>query len=232
MQKRKLYWLCGLTIAFIAVALATLCALVKHEPSFYTQAHMPPGEERKALANKFLTEFGQMVMDMKSEQWRCELSEAELNSFFDDQFMKLGEGESLRKVGISDPRINLGDDSVRLAFRYGSGWFSTVISYDLKVWLVPKEPNVIAVEVVSARAGGLPISSRTILQQLSDYAQTQNYKVTLYRKETNAVAVIELQQGQQPSSKMLTRLDVKSGKLAIHGRTMEHALALPMIKAP
>jgi hypothetical protein len=88
---------------------------------------------------------------------------------------------------------------------------------------------VIAVEVLRARAGGLPISSRAILHQLSDYAQNQNYKVTLYRHGSNPVAVIELQQYQPQSSKILTGFHVQSEKLTIQGKTLEHALLPPSI---
>jgi hypothetical protein len=105
-----------------------------------------------------------------------------------------------------------------------------VISYDLKVWLVPKEPNVIAVEVLSARAGGLPISSRAILNQLSEYAQNQNFKVTLYRHDSHPVAIIELQQSQSPH--ILTSLRVESEKIAMQGKTLEHALGPIVIKSP
>ena len=114
-----------------------------------------------------------MLANRKQETWGCDISKAELNSFFEEAFDQIGETEGLRKVGISATSVILEKDSVRLAFRYGRGMFSTVISYDLKIWLVPKEPNVIAVQILHARAGAMPISSRTILQQLSDFARSK-----------------------------------------------------------
>lgn len=233
MQKRKLSWLCGVTILIVGGGLTVLGVLVKHEPSFYLAKELPPSDERKAASNAFLRDFGQMILSMQQQAWHCDITETQLNSFFEEKFMEWGEGESLRKMGITSPRVCFEQDSMRFAFRYGRGWFSSVISYELKVWLVPKEPNVIAVEVIRARAGGLPISSRAILQQLSDYAQNQNFKVTLYRNESNPVAVIELQQYQPQSSKVLTSLQVQSEKLTIQGKTLEHALAPPLLnKAP
>jgi hypothetical protein len=233
MQKKKMSWLCGVTFLIVGGGLTTLTILVKHEPAFYLEKEIPPSEERKAASNAFLRDFGQMILSMKQESWHCDISEAQLNSFFEEKFMEWGEGESLRKMGITSPRVCLEQDSMRFAFRYGRGWFSSVISYDLKIWLVPKEPNVIALEVLRARAGGLPISSRAILQQLSEYAQNQNYKVTLYRHESNPVAVIELQQYQPQSSRILTGLHVQAEKLTIQGKTLEHALPpLVLMKTP
>jgi hypothetical protein len=88
------------------------------------------------------------------------------------------------------------------------------------------------VEVLSARAGGLPISSRAILNQLSEYAQNQNFKFTLYRHDTNPVAIVELQPSQPQSSHILTCLRIQSEKITMQGKTLEHALGPFVIKSP
>ena len=179
---------------------------------------------RKAL--EFVSRFGNMLAIIKhrgDENWWCEASEAQLNCFFEEVWVQMGEAEGLRKLGISSPNVVLEKDHVRLAFRYGSGWFSTVISYDLKIWLVPKEANVIAVEIQSARAGGLPISNHSILHQLTDFARKQNFKVTLYRHEGNTVAIIDLQGDQQHPCAVMTTLEIDANRIAIRGRTLEHA---------
>jgi hypothetical protein len=227
MPKRKLTWLCGLTLALLAGAVSALGAVVKHEPNFYRQSQVPPSETRKALASEFLCKFVQMMADIKGgkEAWGCDTSEAQVNCFFDEIWGQKGEAESLRDLGMSSPNVVFEKDHVRLAFRYGSGWFSTVISYDLKIWLVPKEANVIAVEIQSARAGALPISNRSILNQLTDFARKQNFKVTLFRHEGNTVAVIDLQGDQQHPKAILTTLYIDTNKLILRGKTLEHALA-------
>jgi hypothetical protein len=213
-------------LAIVTGAVSTLGAVVKHEPNFYRQSQVPASEARVALANEFFNNFLQMIANINSQEketWGCDATEAQLNSFFDEIWVKKGEAEGLRELGMSSPSVVLENDHVRLAFRYGSGWFSTVISYDLKIWLVPKEPNVIAVEIQSARAGALPISNRTILNQLTDFARKQNFKVNLFRHEGNTVAVIDLQ-GDQPRPKaVLTALEIQPNRLIIRGKTLEHA---------
>jgi len=228
MRKRKLGWLCGITVLLLGGGLTTLGALLEHEPSFYCQNQAPPSTARKELAYTFFRNFSPMMLNWEHEPtWGCDVTEAQLNCFFDEIFVQLGEAEELRKLGISSPNVSLEDDHVRLAFRYGSGWFSTVVSYDLKIWLVPKEASVIAVEIGRARAGALPISKLSILHQLSDLASKQNYKVTLYRHEGNSVALVDLQADQQPPKWILTTLKVGSKGLTIRGKTQEHAL-LPL----
>jgi len=226
MRRRKLGWMCGITILALAGGLTALAAALKHEPNFYCQGQVPPSEARKELAYTFCRNFGQMLADRdaKKETWRCDTTEAQLNCFFDEIFVQRGEAEELSKLGISSPSVTLEEDHIRLAFRYGSGWLSTVMSYDLRIWLVPKEANVIAVEIQSARAGALPISKQSILHELSELARKQNFKVTLYRHEGNSVALVDLQGDQQQPKSILTTLKVSTSKLTIRGKTLEYAL--------
>jgi hypothetical protein len=224
MRKFKLGWLCGITVMVLACGFTALGAALKHEPNFYRQNQVAPSPARTELAYTFARNFGQMIVNRKMESWGCDATEAQLNCFFDEIFVQRGEAEDLSKHGISSPTVTLEDDHVRLAFRYGSGWFSTVISYDLKIWLVPKEANVIAVEIQKARAGAVPISKQSILHQLAEIARKQNYKVTLYRHEGNSVALIDLQGDQQQPKSILTTLKVKDNTLVIRGRTLEHAI--------
>jgi hypothetical protein len=228
MRRLKLGWLCGITVLVLAGGLTALGAALKHEPNFYCQNQVPPSSARTELAFTFARNFGQMMANRTTEEtWGCDATEAQLNCFFDEIFVQRGEAEELSKLGISSPTVTLEDDHLRLAFRYGSDWLSTVISYDLRIWLVPKEANVIAVEIQSARAGALPISKQSILHQLSEIARKQNFKVTLYRHEGNSVALIDLQGDQQQPKSILTTLKVTTNKLTIRGKTLGHALGPP-----
>ncbi len=222
MRKRKWFGLCGIAAILIGVGLTALGVTVKHVPNFYTQSQVEPGDARTFLANEFLSNFTQMMLliNGRQEKWDCIASEAQLNSFLEELFPQLGEGESLRKLGMGSLVVTLEEDGMRLAFRYGSGLFSTVVSYELKIWLVPKEANTIAVEIVSARAGAVPISSQSILHQLSEYGRKQNKKVNLFRHDGHPVAVIGLQAEQDPHPKwILTAVEVHQNGLVIHGKT-------------
>jgi hypothetical protein len=160
-------------------------------------------------------------IDSHQESWGCVASAEEMNCFFQEAFVHKAEAESLRKLGISAPSVTLEGNQIRMAFRYGQGWFSTIVSYELRMWLVSKEANVIAVQILSARAGALPISCQSVLHQLTDFATKQNKKVTLYRHEGTPVAIISLQPDQPNPPSTLTVLDVSKDRLNIQGRTLE-----------
>jgi hypothetical protein len=232
MPRRKLFACCGFAILVLTGGLAALAAVVKHEPNFYQQAQLQATEGRRQIALGCVSKFAQMAEDRrnKKEKWGCAASESELNSFFQEMFNQQAEAENLRKLGISAPMVVLEDGQFRVAFRYDTGWFSTIVSYRVKVWLVPKEPNVIAVEFLSARAGGLPITSQALMTQLCDAARRLEYKVTLYRHEGNAVAVVQLQPNETHPWSLLTALQVTPNGFNIQGKTLEHALLPPVPK--
>lgn len=235
MPGRKTIAIGGIVGLVLAGGLTALGAVVKHEPSFYHETQLRADEGRKEKAQKCFSDFTQMILNKnaKMANWECHLTQDQMNSFFAEIFNERGESETLRKIGISSPSVVLEDENhLRLAFRYDTGWLSTIVSYRLKIWLVPKEPNVIAVEFLSARAGALPISSQSILQQLCDVARKQDFKVNLYRHEGNSVAVIQLQPNENHPDWLLTGLQVNSNKLSIHGKTPDHALGAPVVKTP
>jgi hypothetical protein len=232
MKKRNSWiWLAGILFCTLGVLATAFAITVKHEPNFYRQSQVPPSEDRKKKAAQFENNFLQMMIHVteRSPNWACTATEAEINCFFQELFVHRNEAESLRKLGISSFCVSLDGDQMRMAFRYGEGWFSTVISYELKVWLVSKEANVIAIQIRSARAGALPISCQSILHQLSEYATKLNYKVSLYRHEGTPVAIVSLQPEQPNPISTLTVLDFGANQVRIQGKTLEHALPPPLI---
>ena len=220
MRKPKTYLFCGYTALLLATAVAIGGLLVRHEPNFYRTREVDPGPERKQLSTKFGTDFMQMVLNVKgggAGGWHFAFTEKEINSFFQEDFVTSGEVENLRKLGITEPRVAFEDDCIRLAFRWGSGFWSTILSYDLRVWTVAKEPNVLAVEIRGRRIGGLPVSSQALLTEMTELAARHNIELTAYRHEGRPVAVLRFQADQIRPSAQLKCLRIKAGELTIGG---------------
>lgn len=241
MRNRKFWCMTGLVLAGLLLAISTLAVLLKHEPNIYAVMRRPESRERRDEGLQVLAGFEQMNQDRrtKHKDWRCAVTESQLNSFFQEGFQKKGEAERLGHLGISDLVVALDDDRVRVAFRYGSGWFSTVVCYDLQIWLVPKETNTIAIKVLRARAGALPIASRTILQRLAEFAHDLNFDVKFYRHEGMTVATIQLEPSNTynpywrlTSVKVRRRSEDGMGVLSVQGKTEDFALPLNLPPAP
>jgi hypothetical protein len=244
MRTKKNYLLAA--CAALLVAVLVLGVLLRHEPHFYRACALEPGLDRQQRSSKFANDFIQMVLNVQNQDaWHITMNEVDLNSFLQEDVANW-EAEQLRKLGISEPRVAFLDEGqVRIGFRYGSGFWSTVVSYDLRIWSVPKEPNVVAVEVRGRRIGAVPLSAQTVLAELIDLAarhnnniqlrtaeraeggkQTvvadalpHNIEVTPYRYEANPVALIrfQFQADQGRPSAQLKCLHVRPGELRLGG---------------
>jgi hypothetical protein len=199
-----------------------LVVLVRHEPAFYTRAEVPPGKHRMDCSGDFIREFYAKLIGgiYDKREWDARFTDEEVNSYFAEDFITKHYVENPLPQGISQPRVALNPDGIRLGFRYGSGAWSTVISVDMRIWLVTKEPNVVAMEFKGLYAGALPISAQSILEAVTEMAQQQNIEVTWYRHEGHPVVLLRFAADQNNPSFLLQRLELRPGKLRIAGRSL------------
>jgi hypothetical protein len=135
-----------------------------------------------------------------------------------------GLDQLLLNEGISDPRLTIEPDHLRLGFRYGSSPWSSVISIYFRVWLVPSEPNVVALELQGLHAGLLPFSAQSLLERVSDVLR-QKVNVTWYRHNSNPVALVRFQSDSNRTTVQMTNLELQDGKIIINGSSLDGAPA-------
>jgi hypothetical protein len=239
-MRKKNFYLLLLTLALVGASTAVaLGAVLRHEPTFYERAQVPAGAERKKLSDSFFNGVAQLLADVTKNRdggkWRHSFTEAQINSFFEEDFVRWGEADNFRKHGVSAPRILLEDDKLRLAFRYGTGFWSTVVSYDLRLWIVPREPNTIAVQILSRRLGALPLSSQALLSEMAEVARRHNINMetTLYRHEGYPVALVRFQSDGSRAPTSLHCLKINAASLIVAGGSSDgDAPACPDKKCP
>jgi hypothetical protein len=237
MRRKSVLMAFGILVLVGCAILGILALMARHEPSFYVHAGVPPGPVRVSQSKAFQTEFAQLIANITNREvlWKVTFSEAQLNSFFAEDFLRSGVAERLLPDNVSAPRVVLEQDRIRLAFRYGTPPWSTIISIDFKIWLAPKQYNVVVLELESLHAGSLPISAQSLLEQLSDALRRHNIEVTWYRHKGNPAAVLRFQSDQARPTVQLRRLTVRNGTLTIVGGSVETApspAATPQAQAP
>lgn len=241
----KLAWLRIFRMPFWAYAFlmtvvvgVTSAILMLHEPDFYRRCAEPSGTHRSDLSNEFFvkhfTPFVANFVDGRGS-WSATFTQQHINSFFEEDFVRFGDAEHFAKMGISEPRVEFKDGLIRIGFRYGLGKWSTVMSYDLKVWLVRQEVNVVAVEIQRRRAGAMPIPSQYIFQELKELGRKHNIDVAWYRHEGNPVAIVKFQYDRPRPSAQLRDVNVENGQLTIQGLSFDPAtspIEEPVKKGP
>ena len=125
------------------------------------------------------------------------------------------------------PRVAIDGDRLKLGFKYGHGFWSSVVWVELKVWLVANKSNLVAVEVCDLRAGRLPIGSQSILDWITEFARDSNVEVTWYRHKSNPVGLFRFYADQQQASSQILTFDVKDGKIVIAGKLVSDQPAPP-----
>jgi hypothetical protein len=223
--------LLGITIVVVLGGLAgVLVLLVRHVPDFYARAAAAPGKERWQRSAKFFEAFAQFCQDVRYyQEWSGHFEESCINSYLDEQFLSSGLADRVLPEGISAPRIAIEPDKIRLAFRYGTGSLSTIISIDMRMWLAPREPNVVALELQGLHAGSLPIAAQSLLEQVSEAARQNNIDVTWYRHNGNPVALLRFQADQDRPTIKLEHLVLQPGAIEVRGRSLDSSPLRAMV---
>ena len=220
MGRKSLVW--ALTIVLLlGTGVGTLLAvLVHHEPGFYTQAAVPPGEIRSKASGEFVSSFIRLIDGVANRrEWGEPFTQEQINSYFEEDFVNEHGAERPLPEYIHEPRVVLEPDKIRLAFRYGTGLWSTIVSIDVRVWLVVKELNVVAVEFQAVHAGALPISAQSMLERVAAMAEQHDIDPTWYRLNGHPVLVLRFQAERSTPTFQLQRLELQAGKLLVAGRS-------------
>jgi len=205
----------------LGLAFAGVFSLAKREPDFYHRAPNPGEYETRERAAQLLTRVQDLKNEIRSQsEWGETFTAEDLNCFFVENMSRKGNLASLLPEGVHSPRIAIDGDRLKLGFKYGDGFWSSVVWVELKVWLVKDEPNLVALEVCDLRTGSLPIGSQSVLDSISEAARDWNIDVTWYRNGSNPVGLFRFFANQtgQGGSQILT-LNVADGKIVIAGRT-------------
>lgn len=209
-----------LLVTLIFVFLGIVGLLLKQEPDFYVRenAYIPRAED-SAQAGKVVTRLNELQDDMRSSQkgeWGASFPAEEINAFFRERENNLASEAILRD--LPDQRVAIEDDRLRIAIRKGTGFFSTVVEVEVRLWLVKDQSNLMALEIVGFRAGALPLPKNWILDEISTAARRQNADVNWYRNGSNPVAICRLYSNQSRPETQITNFRIGESTISIGGR--------------
>lgn len=227
MRRKSLLW-GGLMLLLLSGLLCALAGLLWHEPSFYRHKIMPEGKLRSDLSKAFTRQLSTLMGSIIGEQerWQATFTETQVNSWFMEDFVDSGAADKMLPEGISEPRLSVERDVLRLGFRYGQVPWSTVVSIDVRVWMVPKESNTVALELLKLRAGALPISPKILIREVVSLIEKQNaertsIEVSWYRHNQHPVAVLRFFGSKARPTTQLRQLKIGQGMVTLSGKSVQ-----------
>jgi hypothetical protein len=221
MRRKSLLLALVILLVLVSGAGAAVALLARHEPAFYRNAAAAPGHQRRKLSNDFLIEFSQLTSAFLSEEpnWMARFDTEQINSYLQEGFLASGLDRQMLPEDVSDPRVTISTDRVRLGFRYGTGRWSTIVSIDLRPWVAKGEANTVVLELLALHAGALPISAQSLLEHMTEALRQSrnNLEVSWYRHDGHPVALLRFTSSQPRTSVLLQGVDLQPDKLVLRG---------------
>jgi hypothetical protein len=224
----------ALLVLITAGALGLLVTLLKREPAFYVHAAPRSDYDTREKASRLMTRVQELKNDIRTKgDWGETFTAEELNCFFAEMMCANGTFAGMLPKRFHAPRVAVEGDRLRLGFRYGTGFWSTVVSVEFRVWLVAEQVNLMAVEVCDLRLGSLGVGAQSILDAIGETARASNIEVTWHRHNGNPVGLFRFFPDQpRPASQVLT-LEVRDGTIVIAGKSVADGPAtMPTPRVP
>jgi hypothetical protein len=236
-MRRKTLIRIAMVLAALGGLLTALYLMLQHEPAFYRQKEIQPGALRKKQAGECENYIWNLLsaIDHKDEgrddhdAWGATFTEAQLNSYFQERFEQSGFHAVMPVKGVHSFRVAIDDDVVRLGFRLGEPPWSSVVSVDFKIWQVPNETNVIALQLLGVRAGMIPLSSKLLMDKLTALARAANSdtEVSWYRHDGYLVALLRFGATHPRQGNNLDELRVSQGRILLSGHSLNGLREVP-----
>lgn len=168
---------------------------------------------RKAEAKEFTQNTLALIDDVKqSRDWTHDFTQRQVNSWFIEELN--GKFSDLLPPGAKDPRIKITDEDVLLGFKYTHTAWSGVVSLRVKPW-VP-QPNQLALEIASVKAGTLPIPLEDVLKEIQRSIESRGWKVEWRQRDGNEVLLVDFTNSKKNRS-VLKSIALQEGRVRVSG---------------
>jgi hypothetical protein len=218
-------YLTGLVLCLVSVAV--VCAAILF--GLYRASQQVPDFYQRALVSTAVQESGErferQALALHNQvqhpgHWEARFTEDEINAWLAGVLPE--KFPQALASGISDPRVAIEGDTLRLAVRYERGSTSTIVSLAARAHLTD-EPNEIAVEIRDVRAGSLPVPLARFLEEIKLNAAQAGLPLRWTEAAGQPVALVRLPLTAKGSGRrrQMERLQLEDRALVVGGRTEE-----------
>jgi hypothetical protein len=214
-MSRRLRWgLIGLS-AFLAIAGLVLSGLyfaARYEPKFYRRAMQTDAAVSEKGSRQMLQRVSALIGDaQKIGRWEAVFTAEQINGWLAADFVR-NHPDTLPPT-MRDPRVEITPQKIVLACRYQRAAVSSVLTLTLDLYVPessPSERNRVALRIVRARAGLLPLPLDDVLKTIHEAVQESGCHLEWRNTSGDPVALITL---PPPHKNARTRLSIETIRL-------------------
>lgn len=188
---KRLAWLCA-TLGILAGLAGWFWWASRQSPDFYRVAELQVSNpiERKQVAQQFVERSQHIVEEIKSApRWSEEFTDAQINAWLIEEFP--GEFSESIPPEVSQPRVSLQPDGVRLGFKVDSdGPWKGIVSVHANARL--ETPNQLAVRLLSVRVGLVPMPLNRVIDLINEHVREADINITWQQRDGFQEALIPL----------------------------------------
>lgn len=190
-------------------------SVLGYVPAFYRTCSRGTAEDGRRLISR-VAAIGSAMGG--SGTWNAAVTETEINGWLRTDLPKNHSG--LLPAGVSDPRVNLADDMVRVGARVGWGPVAAVASLGVRIDRL--DADRVRADVRSVRIGGLPLPRGPAVRRLAAALTAAGMPTELQRVDGRSVAVVYISGVESVPGKThrLDTLDISGGELLLSGATV------------
>ncbi len=211
-------------LLFAAVGAAVLIVLglfgvylaARHEPAFYHEAmHIDRAVLEKG-SDRMLQQTTALASAVKKRgHWEALFTAEQINGWLAVDLVR-NHPNTLPPV-LHDPRVAIDPKRITIACRFDQDGLSSVLSLTVEPYL--PEPNVVALRIVSARAGLLPVPLGQVLDRISEAARDMHVHLDWRRAGGDPVAMFSLPPTADDQPMRIEALRLGEGEVYVGGTT-------------
>jgi hypothetical protein len=218
---RLFLYIGGGILAVLLILAAGLYWASRHEPAFYRRALAVDPATRQKRSDEMLRQALAFESQIQREgKWQATFTAEQINGWLGYDLPR-NHPQAL-SAEFSDPCVSIEPNQMHFGCLYDNGMTSSVLSLAVEPY-VP-QPNVLALRIVHARAGALPLPLGDVLRGISEAARNSECRLDWRQIDGNPVALVTF-----PSPDAKGELAIKidtvrlgDGKIFISGSTVRN----------
>ena len=175
------------------IAITIACWVLLHwsqkEPEFYQQALAVSERAELELGDEFENQVLELQNNARTKgAWQATFTEAQINGW-----LASGLTEKFPRAiphNVSDPRVGIDLDLLRVAFRFQSSRLSCIVQAEMDAFCT-EVPDQIAIRIKKVASGLVPIPVNSVADRISTALRQFGAQVSWTEIEGDPVALIE-----------------------------------------